>query len=87
MRYHQSSRFKRCYKKLPNDLKKKTDDRLLLFSTDPFNPLLKDHQLNGEYADYRSINVTGDYRIMYERIDENLCLLVAVGTHPELYGN
>jgi addiction module RelE/StbE family toxin len=85
MQYHKSSRFKRRYKKLPDDLKRKVDERLLLFATVPSHPLLNDHQLSGKYAAYRSINVTGDCRIMYEKIAENLYLLVAIGTHSELY--
>ena len=49
-----------------------------------FDESLNNHKLSGKYADYRSINVTGDIRIAYKRVPDGF-YLVAIGTHSELY--
>jgi len=46
---------------------------------------LRDHQLKGKYKQYRSINITGDYRALYLlRGDE--AIFDVVDTHSQLYG-
>ncbi len=57
-----------------------------LFVGNPFDSLLHNHPLNGKYEGCRSINVTGDYRIIYTLEDEDTALLLTIGTHSELYG-
>lgn len=34
---------------------------------------------------YRSINITGDYRAIYE-VKDGIAYFISVGTHHELYG-
>jgi len=63
-----------------------TQERLRLFATDPFHPLLNDHSLRGEYQNQRSINITGDVRIIYEMVSQDVAKLIDIGTHSELYG-
>lgn len=52
---------------------------------DEFNSLLDNHALKGEWAGYRSINVTGNWRAIFSKV-ENTVWFVALGTHPQLYG-
>jgi len=61
-------------------------ERLRIFIEDPFNPLLHNHSLRGSLRNYHSINITGDYRLIYEKYDEHTVRLMDIGTHHELYG-
>jgi len=85
MHLRRSSRFKKQYRKLPKNIQARADARIRLFIKDPFNGILRNHQLHGEYSTCRSFNVTGDYRIIYE--ENNGCIeFLLIGTHPELFG-
>lgn len=66
-------------------LKTKIDQRLFLFIEDPFNPVLNNHPLIGKYKGYRSINITADYRAVYESINDDLALFVTLDKHSNLY--
>ena len=66
-------------------LKTKIDQRLLLFMEDPFDPILNNHALIGEYKGYRSINITSDYRAIYEEIREGMAFFVTIDKHSNLY--
>lgn len=75
--------FKKHYKRL-RVIQRKVDERLNLFAKDPFDPILNNHGLAGKYEGCRSINITGDYRAVYELIDDNAAYFIALGTHPDL---
>ena len=78
--------FKKKYKKLKPSEQRRFGERRDLFLDDPFHPLLNNHVLQGEYSDYRSINIAGDLRVHYEQIDDNTVIFITIGTHHELYG-
>ena len=61
-------------------------DRLELFLTDPHHPLLNDHALSGKRRGFRSLNITGDWRLIYKKLDEHTILLTEIDTHHNLYG-
>lgn len=61
-------------------------DRLELFLADSRHPLLGDHALSGKRRGFRSINITGDWRLIYEYIDDKTILLTEIDTHHNLYG-
>jgi len=77
--------FEKKYKKLPFKLKLKVKERNKLFSEQPFDPILNNHSLHGKYLGYRSINVTGDIRVIYKLLDKNTALFVDIDTHNKLY--
>lgn len=82
-----STRFKKHYRKLPRMLQTRADERLRLFVEDPFHPLLNNHSLHGVHKNKRSINIGGDYRIVYRDVEPSVRLLIDIGTHSELYGS
>ena len=86
MKYRFHNHFKKSYLKLSKKLQKAVDNRLLLFSKEPFTISLNNHPLTGKFKGYRSINITGDYRAFYKEISKNEVIFVKVGTHSELYG-
>lgn len=81
--YHQN--FGRGYKKLPAKVKEQFKKRLKLFAEDPFHPLLGNHVLHGQWSDYRSINITGDFRAIYKQLDSHTTEFVLIDTHGNLY--
>ena len=66
-------------------MQKKTLERIRLFRQDPFNIVLNNHKLHGEYEGCSSINITGNFRAVFKYINENTVIFSDIGTHPELY--
>ncbi len=81
---HLHKNFEKQYKKLKKSEKDKFKERINIFLTDEFNPILNNHPLKGKYQSYRSINVTGDLRAIYKK-EENLAIFVAIDLHSNLY--
>lgn len=77
--------FEKKFAKLPVKIKTQLGLRLQLFIQNPRNILLNNHALAGIYEGYRSINITGDFRLIYEEIDSSVVRLIDIGTHSELY--
>lgn len=75
-------------KKLDVRIRKSFRERIELFRQNPFTPQLNNHPLKREYKGYRSINITSDYRALYQEKregDETIAYFVLLGTHKELY--
>jgi len=77
--------FAKGYKKLRLGEKKKFKERRDLFLKDEFNPILNNHTLKGKYQGLRSINVSGDLRVIYRHEGKNV-IFVAIDIHSNLYG-
>ena len=86
MQFLLSAEFKKKLKKTSQKMKHRIDERPVMFRLDPQNQLLNNHPLHGEYDGYRSIDITGDIRLVYRLVDGGGALLVRFGTHHELYG-
>ena len=78
--------FKKQFAKLPPKVKKKFFERVDMFLKDKFNPILSNHSVDSVYPGCRSINITGDYRALYEPQTEDFVVFTKIGTHSELYG-
>jgi addiction module RelE/StbE family toxin len=68
--------FDKQYAKLNLKIKDQFKDRLKLFIDDPFNPRLRNHPLKGNFLGYRSIDVSGDVRVLYTVKGERSLYLV-----------
>lgn len=78
--------FKKRFKKLSPKIKRSYFERVELFLKDPFHPLLNNHSVEPIYPPgWRSINITGDYRVLFESQGEQMVLFMKIGTHSELY--
>lgn len=76
--------FRKQYNKVDSKIKKAFSKRLELFQQNPHHPLLRNHLLTGNYKNYRSINITGDWRAIY--IEQKSSFeFVSIGTHSQLY--
>lgn len=80
--------FTKSFDRLPVRLRDKVILALSVFEADPFDPRLRNHALRGRFADLRSVDVTGDVRVLFREFDGayELVELVDVGTHSKLYG-
>lgn len=77
--------FKKQYKKLRSEEKIKCEDRIALFMKNSHHPILNNHFLGGKYKKYKSINISGDLRAIYESVAPNTALFILVDTHSNLY--
>ncbi|OGE64370.1 hypothetical protein A3J13_00470 [Candidatus Daviesbacteria bacterium RIFCSPLOWO2_02_FULL_36_8] len=77
--------FTKRIKILPRKIQKRFNERLMLFEKDQMNPVLNNHSLKGKYLGRRSINITGDLRVIYQKNDDNV-IFVTIDSHSNLYG-
>lgn len=80
--------FIKSLKKANVRVRKSFKEKIIIFSKNPDNPYLDNHQLHGKYQGYRSIDITADWRAVYEEIneeDEVIAYFIAIGTHEQLY--
>lgn len=84
-----STTFQKQYKKAPISIQKKIKERLELLLRKPTSPVLRNHALTGQLQGRRSINITGDWRVVYSiRItheSKKEYYIELVGTHSQLY--
>lgn len=86
MKIRYSRRFLKRFDKTPCKIQEAFKNRLLLFIKNRLHPLLNNHKLSGDYSDYWSINITGDWRAIYQFIDsDDVIVFHSIGTHSQLY--
>jgi len=81
--FHKS--FDKQYIKLSPKIHSRFEERLKIFLTSPFAPLLNNHSVDEIFPECRSINITGDYRAIFKMRD-SIPVFIKIGTHHELYG-
>lgn len=77
--------FIKSFDALPARIKSKTLERVDLLLKDQFHFLLNNHGLSGELLGYRSINISGDIRLIYKE-ENNIYIFYIIGNHSNLYG-
>lgn len=78
-------KFVKRLKKLSPKLQERFRERRDLFLDNPSHSLLDNHALTGDRLGQWSINITGDWRALYEFCDAETIVFVEIGTHPQLY--
>ncbi len=82
--YHM--RFLKQMEKLQKYQKIIVADAIDLFRKDPFNSSLKNHPLKGSAKGARAISAGFDLRIIFEEYtNDTVVLMLAVGSHEEVY--
>ncbi len=82
--------FLKILKKADVRIRKSLRIRIEIFLKNPSDPKLNNHRLKDEYAGYRSIDITADYRVIYEEINEgneSIAYFLFIGRHELLYGH
>ena len=59
--------------------------RLTVLANDPHVATLRNHALKGPWKGLRSIDITKDYRAIFQDRGNNKYLFVDFGTHDQLY--
>jgi len=88
MKIELSVKFRKAYKKLAvkrPDIAVIALEKILLFSQQPNNPILKFHKLQGEYNNQYSFSVEYDIRIIVDLTDSGTAILTMIGSHDEVY--
>lgn len=85
-------KYKRSYRvsfgKLNLKIKAKVIERLEIFIKSPFDKILNNHALKWTKKWLRTINITGDYRLVFRELSNGsyeLVELLDVGSHAKLY--
>ncbi len=78
-------RFEKMAQRLSPKVKQKLIERIELFAQDPLNSQLRNHALHTPYKGSYSIDITGDYRAVYELVEKDTALFTHIGTHSQLY--
>lgn len=77
--------FDKQYSKLNLKVKLSFKRRVTLFKANPFDVSLRNHALKGKYLGYRSIDITGDVRVLYTTQGDTIIIFGFIGTHSQLY--
>jgi mRNA-degrading endonuclease YafQ of YafQ-DinJ toxin-antitoxin module len=77
-------KFVKRLNKLPNKIQIAFYNKLEIFISNKFDNSLNNHALNNPYKNKRSINVTSDYRAMFEEFEDKI-IFITIGTHSDLY--
>lgn len=76
-----TSKFAKNFKRLDASVRLKAKQRIEIFQTDPYNPVLKTHKLAGKLKDFYSFSINYSYRILFAFEDSNKVTFIDVGTH------
>ena len=74
-------KFKRQYKKLPENLKLLVKEKGEIFRKDPFDPRLKTHKLHGHFEGLLAFRIDYQHRIIFEFVENDHVLFHSVGNH------
>ncbi len=88
MRARFSPKFYRQYKKVNVRIRNSVDECISIFRNNPMDPALNNHSLREPYQNYRSVDITSDYRAHYKEVNvgkDTIAYFVALGTHDEFY--
>ena len=83
-----SKRFQEKLKKQNVRIRKSFKERIHLFIKNPSDPILDNHPLHREFTGYRSIDITANYRAVFEILqeaEETIYFFFLFGTHKELF--
>jgi addiction module RelE/StbE family toxin len=83
VRFHK--KFEKKFAKLPKKIQDKFYTRLKIFTKNPYDSTLNNHPVDPEYPGWRSINITGDYRALFDIVSDDLIVFMIIGSHSELY--
>lgn len=75
-------------KKLDVRIRNRFKEKIIIFQKNPHEPSLNNHKLRDPYKGLQSIDITNDYRAIYEEIkegEEKIAYFSILGTHKELY--
>lgn len=85
MRIESHRNFEKRWAKLTKPQQTRAAAAIRLFVDDPSASQLRLHQLKGEGYPQYSISAGGDLRIHFAKVEDNHIVLMAIGSHSQLY--
>ena len=85
MKITTTKKFDKKIKKYSKKIQSEFKNRIELFVLDIHNPILKIHKLSGKLKDLWSFNISGDVRLVFDKSQKDVIILVDIGSHSELY--
>ncbi len=85
MNFLETSRFRRAYKSLPDEIKKQADESLRMLASNFKHPSLRVKKIQGTKNIWEA-RVTLDYRMTFQMI-KDYCILRNVGRHDPTLKN
>ncbi len=76
-----SKKFSKEIKKLPKEIIDLALKKELIFKGNPIHSSLRLHELHGKFKRIWSISITGNYRIIFERMYNGDILFISIGKH------
>ena len=74
-------KFRRQFKKIPEELRILAKKRITIFIENLFDPCLKTHKLHGSLADFYAFSVDSKIRIVFEFVNKNTIHFHSIGDH------
>jgi addiction module RelE/StbE family toxin len=79
-------KFLKAYKKLNSKQRNLVDKAIMLFAANPFDAVLKNHELLGIHKGKRAIRAAHDLRIIYrEENNHAIVIMLDTGSHSKVY--
>jgi addiction module RelE/StbE family toxin len=66
------------------NLVRRFNERMELFLSNSTDPVLHDHALGGNLKGKRSFSITGDIRVIYRILPDQI-ILIDIGSHNQVY--
>jgi mRNA-degrading endonuclease RelE of RelBE toxin-antitoxin system len=77
--------FLKSAKLLPNNIKKKLANQLVLFEANPYNQLLHTKRLSGELTGFLSFRITRDWRVLFYFENPETIHILEVDNRKDIY--
>ena len=81
MNIEYSPKFRRLYKKLPDQIKSLIEEKEDIFFKDPFDSRLRTHKLTGVLDGYWAFSIDYKHRAIFKFAGKDKILMVAIGDH------
>lgn len=86
MRITTTKKFDKKVKKQKKKIQSEFKKRIKLFILNQNNPTLNTHKLSGgNLKGLWSFNLSGDIRVIFDKSQKGVIILVDIGSHSELY--
>ena len=89
MKKQSSPLFFEKLRKVDVRIRKSFYEKIVVFEKNHLESSLNNHALRDQYEGFRSIDITNDYRAIFEEVPsgtETIAYFILFGTHDELYG-
>lgn len=81
-----TNKFNKKVKKQSTKIQKELKKRIYIFMEDFNHPTLNTHKLSGgNLKGLWSFNLSGDIRVIFDRNQKGVIILIDIGSHSELY--